>query len=57
MDAATLTAEMTKALAWPAAAFAIVLVLRKPLSNLLESLRRVKYKEFEDRSALRRARA
>jgi len=40
-------ASIVNSLAWPVGILAIVLVLRKPLRQLLPLLRRLKYKEFE----------
>lgn len=47
MDALTFTAEITKALAWPVALVIISLMLRRPITQLLPLLRRLKYKEIE----------
>lgn len=47
MDALTFTAEAIKALAWPVAAVAVALMIRKPVIQLIPFLRRLKYKEIE----------
>ncbi len=47
MDGLTFTAEVIKALAWPASVFASVLLLRKPLARLLPRTSSVKYGELE----------
>lgn len=47
MDWLTFAAEVIKALAWPLTVLIIFLVLRKPLSNLLPLLQRLRYKELE----------
>jgi|SRR5580658_2316174 hypothetical protein len=49
MDVITLIAEIVKAVAWPAAALAIALLLRNPVLGLIEGLRlsRVKYGDWE----------
>lgn len=47
MDGLTFAAEVVKAVAWPASVFASVLLLRKPLANLLPQTRSVKYGEFQ----------
>ena len=41
------TSELIKALAWPATAIVIVVLLRKPIVELIPLLRRLKYKELE----------
>lgn len=40
-------ASIVGSLAWPSVVFACVLILRKPLRDLLPLLQRLKYKEFE----------
>jgi hypothetical protein len=49
MDVLTLVAEIVKAVAWPAAALMIALLLRNPILGLVEGLRlsRVKYGDWE----------
>lgn len=47
MDEFTFIATLAQALAWPAVVLVLVLLLRKPLSDLIPSLRRLKYKEVE----------
>jgi hypothetical protein len=47
MDTFTFVAEMTKALGWPCAALAIVLVFKRPLLELLSLVQKVKYKDVE----------
>lgn len=47
MDVLTFAAEMTRALAWPVAAVIILLMIRRPVIQLLPLLRRLKYKEIE----------
>lgn len=47
MDTLTFAAEVVKAVAWPASVFASVLLLRKPLANLLPRTSSVKYGELE----------
>lgn len=49
MDVVTLIAEIVKAVAWPAAALMIALLLRNPILGLVEGLRlsRVKYGDWE----------
>jgi hypothetical protein len=49
MDVLTLIAEIVKAVAWPAAALMIALLLRNPILGLVEGLRlsRVKYGDWE----------
>jgi hypothetical protein len=41
------TSSVVHALAWPAAVFAIVLILRRPLRALILSLRILKYKDLQ----------
>ncbi len=47
MDSLTFLSELVKALAWPMSVILIVFFLRHTLRDLLPSLRRLKYKEFE----------
>lgn len=47
LDILTFVVEMTKALAWPAAAVCTVLFLRHPLVRLVGLLRTVKYGDWE----------
>jgi hypothetical protein len=47
MDGLTFAAEVIKALAWPASVIASVLLLKKPLANLLPRTSSVKYGELE----------
>ena len=47
MDALTFIAEIVKALAWPAMVLALVLLLRKPIADLIPLLTRLKYKDLE----------
>ncbi len=47
MDGLTFAADVVKAVAWPVSVFASVLLLRKPLANLLPQTRSVKYGEFQ----------
>jgi hypothetical protein len=47
VDALTFIAEMVKALAWPSMALALVLLLRKPIAELIPLLTRLKYKDLE----------
>jgi hypothetical protein len=47
MDWLTFVAELVKATAWPAFLFAFLLVLRKPIAELVPLLRKLKYREFE----------
>jgi hypothetical protein len=46
MDALTFIVEMTKALAWPASVIFIIVLLRKPIIELLPFLEELKYKDF-----------
>jgi hypothetical protein len=48
MDGYTLVVEIVKALAWPLSAIVLVLLLRRPLKEIVEGLRltRVKYGEW-----------
>jgi Sec-independent protein translocase protein TatA len=47
MDSLTFIAELVKALAWPMSIVLMVFLLRHVLRDLLPSLRKLKYKEFE----------
>ena len=47
MDWLTFIAELTKALAWPLSVLVIVILLRKPFSDLIPLLQRLKYKDLE----------
>jgi hypothetical protein len=47
MDSLSFIAELVNALAWPAALVALVVMLRKPLSDLIPLLQRLKYKDLE----------
>ena len=47
MDALTFISEIIKSLAWPAAVVTLVLMLKKPISQLVPLLRKLKYKELE----------
>jgi len=47
MDILTFVAEIVKALAWPLATIVIVTIFRRPLTQLLPLLRRVKYGDLE----------
>jgi hypothetical protein len=47
MDSLSFTVEMVKALIWPCCVFIVAIVLRKPLSNLLVMLNKVKYNDLE----------
>ena len=47
MDILTFVVELTRALAWPIAVLTLVLILRKPIRELIPLLRRMKYKEIE----------
>jgi len=47
MDTLTFIAEMTKALAWPLAVVGLVLLLRRPLSQLIPLLQRLRYGGLE----------
>lgn len=47
MDGLTFTAEIVKAVVWPATAVTIVLLLRKPLGKLVPLLRRLKWGDVE----------
>jgi hypothetical protein len=47
MDPLSFIAELVKALAWPGAVVLLVTMLRKPLSDLIPLLQRLKYKDLE----------
>ncbi|NOQ76793.1 MAG: hypothetical protein GQ475_03165 [Methylococcaceae bacterium] len=47
MDALTFLSELIKAVAWPVTAIVLVLLLRKPIVELIPLLRKLKYKELE----------
>jgi hypothetical protein len=47
MDVLTFISELIKAAAWPATAITLVVLLRKPIVELIPLLRRLKYKELE----------
>ncbi|MBN6350233.1 hypothetical protein JZM10_01965 [Providencia rettgeri] len=47
MDVLKFFSELIKALAWPMATIILVILLRKPVVELIPLLRRLKYKEFE----------
>lgn len=47
MDVTTFLSEVIKAVVWPVTLFLLVLMLRRPIIELLPSLRHLKYKEFE----------
>ncbi|RFS77883.1 hypothetical protein D0U00_17160 [Leclercia adecarboxylata] len=47
MDSLRFIAEIIKALAWPATTVVLVILLRKPVVELIPLLSRLKYKEFE----------
>lgn len=47
MDWLSFIAALVDALAWPAAVFGIVLILRRPLTGLIPLLHRLKYKDLE----------
>jgi len=47
MDSLTFISELIKAVAWPVTAIVLVILLRKPIVELIPLLRRLKYKEFE----------
>ena len=47
MDIISFIAEAIKALAWPITIIVIVLMLKRPILELLPSLRHLKYKELE----------
>ncbi|MDP4310844.1 hypothetical protein Q7W57_20770 [Stenotrophomonas geniculata] len=47
MDILTFTAEVIKAVVWPASLLVLAFLLRKPLKELIPLLRRLRYKEVE----------
>lgn len=47
MDALTFVSEALKSLAWPAVVVFLVLMLKKPITELIPLLRKLKYKELE----------
>jgi len=47
MDTPTFVTEIVKALAWPATAVVLVLLLRKPITGLISLIQKLKYKDFE----------
>ncbi len=47
MDWLTFIVEIVKAGAWPVLLFALLLLLRKPIADLIPLLRKLKYREFE----------
>lgn len=47
MDALTFLSEIIRSVAWPVTVVVLVVVLRKPLVELIPLLRRLKYKELE----------
>jgi hypothetical protein len=47
MDALTFISEIIKSLAWPTALVALVIMLKKPIAQLIPLLRKFKYKEIE----------
>jgi hypothetical protein len=47
MDVLTFLSELIKAVAWPLTAVVLVVLLRKPIVELIPLLRRLKYKELE----------
>jgi hypothetical protein len=47
MDWPTFVTELIKALAWPITVLIIIIVLRKPLANLLPTLQRLRYRDLE----------
>lgn len=47
MDAFTFISELIKGVAWPVTAIVLVVLLRKPVVELIPLLRRLKYKELE----------
>lgn len=47
MDVLTFLSELVKSLAWPVAAIVLVILLRKPIVELIPLLKRLKYKELE----------
>lgn len=47
MDVLNFVSELIKALAWPVTTIMLVILLRKPMVELIPLLKRLKYKEFE----------
>lgn len=47
MDALTFTSETIKSLAWPVTVLLLTLMLRKPIAELIPSLRKLKYNDIE----------
>lgn len=47
MDALTFISELVKSIAWPATTIILVLLLRKPVVELIPFLKRLRYKELE----------
>lgn len=47
MDWLTFVTELIKALAWPITILIIIIVLRKPLANLIPTLQRLRYRDLE----------
>ncbi len=47
MDVLTFLSELVKAVAWPATVIVLVVLLRKPIVELIPLLHRLKYKELE----------
>jgi len=47
LDTLTFTAEVIKAVVWPASLLVLAFLLRKPLKELIPLLRRLRYKEVE----------
>ena len=47
MDWLTFIAEMLKILIWPIIVVAIILLLRRQITNLIPNLRHIKFKDFE----------
>lgn len=47
MDGLAFIAELIKALAWPVTVFSLVVLLRRPLTQLIPLLQRLKYRNLE----------
>lgn len=47
MDTLTFIAELAKAFAWPGFILLLILLLRKPIRDIIPLLTRLKYKDFE----------
>ncbi len=47
MDGLTFVSELVKALSWPLLVLVFILVMRRPLGNLISFIERLKYKDFE----------